>query len=781
MATLTQSGILRRRICLRGVVQGVGFRPFVYNLAKNVGIRGFILNSSSGVTIEAEGPEPALDEFIRSLHHPPPLAQIEDLTTADLDPLGDEIFEIRHSLAIAGEFALVSPDVAICDDCLRDIDDPENRRFGYPFTNCTNCGPRYTIIQDIPYDRPSTTMSGFRMCADCEAEYHEPENRRFHAQPNACPVCGPSMALAKSGTIFPTKDAYAPGQNAIEVFREVRRLLCGGGIVAVKGLGGFQLACDAANDPAVRELRRRKKRSQKPFALMVRDISDVEKLCLVSDAERELLLNPRRPIVILNRRPDTKLASDLAPGNETLGVMLAYTPLHFLLFADRPNDPSEFTALVMTSGNISDEPIVTVNEEAWQRLSKVADWFLFHNRDIYMRVDDAVARTFENHPRVLRRSRGYAPQVIDLSSECTELLACGAELKNALCLTKGRYAILSQHIGDLENYETLEFFKETLANLKKLFRVEPQAVAHDFHPLYMSSRLAAELSLPKIRVQHHHAHVASCMAEHRIGGKVIGIAFDGTGYGTDSQIWGGEVLVADFRSFERRAHFRYIPLPGGDAAVRQTWRPALSWLRESFGTQLPTELSLFQKTSRREIDLVSRMIERGINTVHTSSCGRLFDAVASIVGLRYEVTFEGQAAIELEMAAQAGIEGGYSFDVDSGEPAQIDMRPAIREIVHDVESGEQIGVIAARFHNTIAAVIAEMCRRIRASEKLNRVCLSGGTFQNMYLLEHTAILLRKLGFEVFIHSAVPPNDGGISLGQAVIANEILKSGAYSCA
>ena len=781
MATLTQSGILRRRICLRGIVQGVGFRPFVYTLARNIGIRGFILNSSSGVTIEAEGTEPALDEFIRSLHHPPPLAHVEEVTTAELDPLGDEVFEIKASLPVDGEFALISPDVATCDDCLRDIDDPENRRFGYPFTNCTNCGPRYTIIQDIPYDRPMTTMSGFHMCADCQAEYHDPANRRFHAQPNACPMCGPSVALAQRGTSFPANDAYAAGQKSSDVFREVRRLLRDGAIVAVKGLGGFQLACDAANGSAVRDLRSRKKRSDKPFALMARDIADVEKLCLVTAADRELLFSPQRPIVILHRRPDANIVPDLAPGNKTLGVMLAYTPLHYLLFAGRPSEPSEFTALVMTSGNISDEPIVTSNEEAWQRLGKVADWFLFHNRGIYMRVDDGVARTFENRARVLRRSRAYAPYPIDLGFDCTEVLACGAELKDTFCLTKGHYAILSQHIGDLENYETLEFFKETLVNLKKLFRVEPQAVAHDFHPLYMSSRFATELSLPKIAVQHHHAHVASCMAEHGIRGRVIGVAFDGTGYGTDGQIWGGEVLVSDFRNFERRAHLRYIPLPGGDAAVRQTWRPALSWLRESFGTQLPTDISLFQKTPAGEVEIVSRMITRGINTVRTSSCGRLFDAVASIVGLRHEVTFEGQAAIELEMAAQAGIEDAYSFDIDSGEPAQIDLRHAIREIVHDVERREAIAVIAARFHNTMAAVIAEMCQRIRASEKLSRVCLTGGTFQNMYVLEHTVALLRKRGFEVFIHAAVPPNDGGIALGQAVIANEILKSGAYSCA
>jgi hydrogenase maturation protein HypF len=781
MATLIQSAILRRRICLRGIVQGVGFRPFVYNLAKNIGIRGFILNSSSGVTIEAEGPETALSEFMQALHHPPPMADIEEVTTVELDPVGDDAFEIRQSLPTEGEFALVSPDVATCDDCLGDIDDPGNRRFAYPFTNCTNCGPRYTIIQDIPYDRPTTTMSVFPMCADCQAEYHDPANRRFHAQPNACPACGPGVVLVKSGTVFPDQETFASARQSGEVFQEVRRLLHEGYIVAVKGLGGFQLACDAANEAAVRELRRRKKRSDKPFALMARDLEEVEKLCIVSDADRQLLLSPQRPIVILNRRAEIRLTSDLAPGNNTLGVTLAYTPLHFLLFAERPSVRSEFMALVMTSGNISDEPIVISNEEAWQRLATVADWFLFHNRGIYMRVDDAVARTFEGRSRVLRRSRAYAPQPIDLDSECEELLACGAELKNTFCLTKRHYAILSQHIGDLENYETLEFFKESLANLKKLFRVEPQAVAHDLHPLYMTSRFAAELELPKIAVQHHHAHIASCMAEHRIRDTVIGVAFDGTGYGTDSQIWGGEFLVADFRSFERRAHFRYIPIPGGDAAVRQTWRPALSWLCESFGHQLPSDLPLLQKISVRELELVSRMITRSINTVLTSSCGRLFDAVASIIGLRHEVTLEGQAAIELEVAAQNGVDDSYAFDIDSKEPAQIDMRSTIREIVRDVQNGQPVGVIAARFHNTIAALISEMCLRIRASDKLNRICLSGGTFQNIYLLEHTVALIRKHGFEVFLHSAVPPNDGGISLGQAVIANEILKSGAYSCA
>ncbi len=781
MATLLHPVILRRRICLRGIVQGVGFRPFVYNLAQRVGIRGFILNSSSGVTIEAEGAGTAIAEFLESLRdEPPPLARIEEITTAELEPLGDQAFEIRESLAVDGEFVLVSPDVATCDDCLRDISEPANRRVGYPFTNCTNCGPRYTIIRDIPYDRPMTTMAEFRMCADCDAEYHDPTNRRFHAQPNACPACGPTVALARSGSWMPEKHAYGFGDLSLSVLGDVRRLLHEGAIVAIKGLGGFQLVCDAENDAAVRQMRQRKKRSDKPFALMVRDLAAVENICMVSAADRELLLSPQRPIVILHRRPGARISHDVAPGNNTIGVMLTYTPLHFLLFSDRPDDAPEFTALVMTSGNISDEPLVISNSEALHRLDTVADWFLFHNRGIYMRVDDSVARTFAGRPRVLRRSRGYAPQPIDLGLPVCELLACGAELKNTLCLTKGRYAILSQHIGDLENYETLEFFQETLANLKQLFRVEPQAVAHDLHPLYLSSRLAAQLPLPKIGVQHHHAHVASCMAENGLRGKVIGVAFDGTGYGTDGQIWGGEFLTADFVGFERCAYFRYVPLPGGDAAVRQPWRSGLSWLRETFGTALPGELPLFQQVPERDIALVSRMMACGVNTVLTSSCGRLFDAVASLIGLRQEVTFEGQAAIELEMAAVQGVSDRYSFEIDSGEPLQIDMRPAIREIVRDLpnlRNREGKRVIASRFHNTIAAVIAEVCRRIRERERLNRVCLSGGTFQNLYLLEHTVALLRKMDFDVFLHSLVPPNDGGISLGQAVIANAILNSGA----
>ena len=549
------SALVRKRIRVRGIVQGVGFRPFVYNLAHQLGLGGYVLNSSAGVTIEIEGDEQAIAQFISTLRNsPPPLAQIEEFSVADLEPAGEDAFVIRHSEAQPGEFVLVSPDVATCDDCWRDFGDRTNRRYGYPFTNCTNCGPRYTIIQDIPYDRPTTTMAKFRMCSLCQAEYEDPSNRRFHAQPNACGDCGPALALVASDGSLPQPEDYQSA-NTAAILRSVRQLLREGKIVAVKGLGGFLLACDAENDDAVRTLRTRKRRSDKPFALMSRDLSAVETFCEVAPEGRDSLVSSRRPIVVLKRRAGSAISSAIAPGNNSIGVMLPYTPLHYLLFSDSPDEPSQFRALVMTSGNISEEPIVTSNQEAWERLQDVADCFIFHNRDIYMRADDSVVRVFEQRERVLRRSRGYVPHPVDLGIELQEILACGAELKNTFCLTKGRYAILSQHIGDLENFETLVFFEETLANLKKLFRVEPRAVAHDLHPQYMSTQFALRLSLqPKIAVQHHHAHIASCMAENHLSGKVIGVAFDGTGYGTDGKIWGGEFLVADYsRLREARA------------------------------------------------------------------------------------------------------------------------------------------------------------------------------------------------------------------------------------
>ncbi|HJT16044.1 MAG TPA: carbamoyltransferase HypF, partial [Thermoanaerobaculia bacterium] len=593
IAEVLETVPLRKRIAIRGVVQGVGFRPFVFHLAQQLHVGGFVHNSSSGVIVEAEAPDETISTLIARLRsEKPPLASIDAIEVADVAPVGDETFSIVESVPQAGEFALVSPDVATCVDCDREISDPRDRRFGYAFTNCTNCGPRYTILRELPYDRASTAMSAFAMCARCEAEYRDPSNRRFHAEPNACPECGPELDVP-----------------IVSIAERLRR----GEIVAIKGLGGFHLACDPANDAAVRELRRRKRRSDKPFALMVRDIEIAERICVVSAEERELLTSRERPIVILRAlRP---LCGEVSPNNNTLGVMLPYTPLHRLLL-------DEIEMLVMTSGNVSEEPIVVSNDEARERLGEIADAFLLHDRDILVRVDDSVARVLDGRPRLLRRSRAYAPHPIDLGRTVPEILAVGAELKNTFCLTKDRFAILSQHIGDLSNYETLTFFEETLAHLEKLFRVKPRAVAHDLHPLYMSTRFAGRCGLPAIGVQHHHAHVASCMAENGVREPVIGVAMDGTGFGADGTIWGGEFLVCDLAHFERRAHLRQVPLAGGDAAIRQPWRSAVSYLRDA---GLPIDLPVNTK-------LVEQMLDRNLNVFATSSCGRLFDAVASILG-----------------------------------------------------------------------------------------------------------------------------------------------------
>jgi len=751
----------RRQIRVRGIVQGVGFRPFVYNLAQRLQLSGYVLNSSAGVLIEVEGDAAGLERFVEALRgEAPPLAQIEDVSVANLAPAGYSGFVIRESVDEPGQLVPVSPDVATCDDCMRDFRSPENRRFGYAFTNCTNCGPRYTITRTIPYDRPLTTMACFPMCKRCLREYEDPADRRFHAQPNACPDCGPSLWL--SADFDKERDSFA-------AIREVQRLLREGRIVAIKGLGGFHLVCDPANDAAVRLLRERKKRSDKPFALMVPDVAAAERLCFVSGEERVALESVHRPIVILARRPGAPVSPALAPGNNTLGVMLPYTPLHHLLF------DGAFQALVMTSGNLSEEPIVTGNREAAGRLGRVADEFLFHNRDIHTRVDDSVVRVFQGQERVLRRSRGYAPYPVSLSFPVAEILACGGELKSTFCLTKEHHTFLSQHIGDLENYETLVFFRETLERMKDLFRIAPTTVAYDLHPQYLSTKLALEQAdVEKIGVQHHHAHIASCMAENGVTDKVIGVAFDGTGFGTDGKIWGGEFLVADFTGFERRAHFRYIVLAGGDTAVREPWRLALSYLLDTFGARFDTiDLPLLSRVAPNKITTVRSMIERGLNTVPTSACGRLFDAVASIAGVRDEVNFEAQAAIELETSALAGVDDLYPFEIGFGEPWQIDVRPTIERIVQDVLAAKPAGWISAVFHNTIAAIIVEVCRRLRAAEGIGRVCLSGGTFQNVYLLERAVGGLRAQGFEVFLHAKVPPNDGGIALGQAVIANALL--------
>jgi len=764
-----------RYIHITGVVQGVGFRPFVYNLATDLDLVGWVLNSSSGVEIEAIGPPGVLETFVERLESDaPPLARIESVAVKRIEASGVELpnpdgFAIRHSEAKPGDFQPISPDIAICDDCLRELFDPDDRRYHYPFINCTNCGPRFTIIKDIPYDRPKTTMAPFKMCPDCQAEYDDPTNRRFHAQPNACPVCGPRVWLVS--------DAGADlGGREDEAIKRTRELLKSGAVVAVKGLGGFHLACDATNPRAVDKLRERKGRIDKPFALMAFDLKMVQQFCHVGADEQQLLTSRERPIVLLRERADSLIAASVAPGNEDLGVMLPYTPLHYLLLEPSDGFPP---ALVMTSGNYSEEPIATGNEEARERLGELADAFLLHDRKIHARCDDSVTRVFEGKELPVRRSRGYAPYPIHLPFAVDQVLAVGAELKNTFCLTRDRYGFLSQHVGDMENYETLRFFEQMVEQLARTFRIDPEIVACDMHPGYLASRYAQRLvssssndlgldtsNLRLIETQHHHAQVASCMAEHGLTGEraVIGVAFDGTGYGTDGAIWGGEFLVMDYASFRRAAHLKYVPLPGGDAAIRRPYRTALAHLWAA-GVDWDEALPSVAAASPEERTILVQQLERRVNTVQTSSSGRLFDAVSSLAGVRQEINYEAQAAIELETLVNEDVNEVYEFVLEKA----IDSAPLIRAVVSDVKSGVPSGVIAAKFHNGMAAMIHDVCVHVREESDLNEVVLSGGVFQNVALLERVLPLLQTSGFAVYTHHLVPPNDGGLSLGQAMIA------------
>ncbi|UCH87478.1 MAG: carbamoyltransferase HypF [Dehalococcoidia bacterium] len=758
---------IRAQVVVRGIVQGVGFRPFVYRLAQEHQLNGWVLNSTQGVVIEVEGPQQRIDGFIAELKaDPPPQAVIEKVEVNLLPPVGYSSFIVEASRE-GNEFVLISPDICICADCLNELRSAHDRRWAYPFINCTNCGPRFTIISDIPYDRPKTTMSAFTMCPRCDEEYHNPADRRFHAQPNACPLCGPQLELATNGT----RPAEAPLRK--EPIEGIRRLLAEGAIVAVKGLGGFHLACDATNAGAVATLRERKQRVDKPFAVMSLDVDTVRRYCQVSEGEAQLLESPARPIVLLRRKPDSSIAAEAAPANNNLGVMLPYTPLHYLLLSDGAT-PAPL-ALVMTSGNMSEEPIAIGNQEALERLSPLADYFLLHDRDIYVRCDDSVTRLFRGREAMLRRSRGYAPFPVRLNLELKEILACGAELKNTFCLTKGTYAFLSQHIGDMENYETLASYQASVEHFQKLFRVNPQAVAYDLHPDYLATRYALELAdaqgLRRVPVQHHHAHVVSCMAENGADGEVIGVALDGTGYGTDGHIWGGEFLLADCRRFRRLGHLKYVPLPGGEAAIKRPYRIAVSHLLSAFGEEaLDLPLELWTQIEPTELALVRRMLAAKVNCPLTSSCGRLFDAVSALLGVRGVVNYEGQAAIELEMLAAEGVDEVYDWSPPSSYPIIIDPAPVLRGAVSDLRRGVDRAVISAKFHNTIADVIVGVSRVARERTGINRVALSGGVFQNMYLLGHTLDGLESQGFEALIHHQVPTNDGGIALGQAVIAN-----------
>jgi len=751
---------VRKGIEVAGIVQGVGFRPYVYRLARELGLAGLISNTAAGVAMEVEGPAASVETFLRRLPRElPPLARITSLAVRDLSCDHDTEFRILPSRLGAEARALISPDVALCDDCLRELLDPADRRYRYPFINCTNCGPRFTIVREIPYDRPRTSMAVFPMCPACQREYDDPGNRRFHAQPNACWDCGPRVELW---------DAQGKRLETAEPLVEAAARLASGAVVAVKGLGGFHLAADATNAAAVEALRERKRRVGKPFAIMVRDLASLEQFCTVDDFARGLLLGPERPIVLLLKKQPSPIAEAVAPDIRELGVFLPYTPLHHLLFA-----AGEFRALVMTSGNLSEEPIAIDNREAVARLPGLADFFLVHNRDILRRADDSVVRASGGRVRQLRRSRGYVPVPVFLNEEPPPVLAVGGELKNTICLTKGRHAFLSQHIGDLENLESHRFFAEAIEHLERVLQIEPQVIAYDLHPDYFSTRWAlAQKGIERVGVQHHHAHIASCMAENHLEGKVIGIALDGTGYGPDGNVWGGEVLLADYASFERAAHFAYVRMPGGAAAIHEPWRMAVSYLFQHFGEdfwELP--IGFVKQLDRRRTKTLLTIVERGVNSPLTSSCGRLFDAVAALAGIRQRVTYEAQAAIELEAAIASGDDdSAYPLElVTEGDGWLIDTKPMFEALVSDLARGASAGHISRRFHNALIEVFVRLVGLLRDRAGLARVCLSGGTFQNVCLQEGLSARLAAAGFEVSTHSEVPAGDGGLSLGQAMVA------------
>lgn len=761
-----------KQIFVTGIVQGVGFRPYVYGLAVRHRLSGWVCNTSAGVDMVIQGESAEVDAFIKSLPvELPPLARIDSLNVRD-EPAGDFAeFEIRESEYIAGAFQPISADTAICADCERELFDPHDRRYLYPFINCTNCGPRFTIIKDIPYDRPATTMAEFTLCDACCAEYTNPLDRRFHAQPVACADCGPGVWLMQ-------KDSLTMDVNRRAIL-SARRLLWEGRILAVKGLGGFHLACDAANPIAVDALRRRKGRIGKPFALMAADLSFVEKLCHVRDAERTLLTGREKPIVLLRRRPGNPLADSVAPGVDTLGMMLPYTPLHHLLLnqtdpklAMEPVPP----VLVMTSGNFSEEPIATDNQDALERFAPLADAFLLHNRNIHIRCDDSVVRVDLEKPSVvyLRRSRGYAPYPVQLPFDVKPTLAVGGELKNTFCLTRAHYAFLSHHIGDMENAEVYQSFEQGVEHLSRLFRITPEIMAHDLHPNYFTTAYAhrSTLGARRVEVQHHHAHIAACMADNGLDNRrIIGLAFDGTGYGTDGVIWGGEVLLADYAGFERFAHLEYLPLPGGDAAIRKPWRIAVGYAA-ALGLKI-SDLPFLNNVDEQELVIVRQQVEKSLYAPLTSSMGRLFDAVAALAGVRTEVTYEAQAAIELETVSKESLSAAkpYPFVMDEAEGGLlIRLKDLLAAVAEDVRGQKSAGLIGARFHQTVTAIALQACQRASAQTGMREVALSGGVWQNQLLLNLVREGLEQAGFTVYFHQQTPTNDGGLALGQAVVAN-----------
>lgn len=749
-----------KELSVNGIVQGVGFRPFIYQLARRFHLNGDVANTSNGVLIHIEGDPGHAASFCETIEkNPPPLSKITQISISDAPKKGFSTFSIIKSHGDKSVSTLISPDVSVCKDCLSELFDPNDRRHGYPFLNCVNCGPRYTIIDDIPYDRPNTSMKWFEMCEKCRDEYEAPENRRFHAQPNACPNCGPQVSL------YTRDQKKIPCENPVEKTAE---LLKQGHILAIKGLGGFHLAVDATNDSAVKRLRRRKGREEKPLALMSLDLDAVREYAHVRDSEKTLLTSIERPIVMLKKKEAGPLSRQISPKNGYFGVMLPYTPLHYLIVG------AGFTALVMTSGNITEEPIVIDNDTAFLKLEKIADYFLIHDRDIYLRSDDSIVRHAAGSTRFVRRSRGYAPSPIFLKKSVPPILACGAHMKNVVCLAKGKNAFLSQHIGDLENRSAHAFFQMTIEHMKQIFDIPYDIVACDLHPGYMSSQYAAqqqETGATLVSIQHHHAHIASCMAENQIDSTVIGVALDGTGFGTDGAAWGGEVMIADLKQFQRKASISYVPMPGGASAIKEPWRMAVSYLYDAFGDDF-TELGLgLMKTiGKSKMGVLTKMMDQKINSPLTSSAGRLFDGVASIIGLRSQMSFEGQAAMELEMLAGPMTGETYPFEWTlDGNEKKLPTAPIIRGVVGDIEQGVDRSVISAKFHQTIIRAFSDACHDIGRESGIDRVALSGGAFQNRLLLKGMIQELEKKGFRVFTHTLAPCNDGGLSLGQVAIA------------
>ena len=749
---------IAKNILINGIVQGVGFRPFVYQLAHKHTLRGETANTSKGVSIHVEGREADIDSFVKDLKsNPPALAAITEVLSSFGEFKGHKEFSISGSMEGETMSTLISPDVSVCDECVKELFDPKDRRYGYPFINCTNCGPRYTIIENIPYDRINTSMKKFTMCEKCRKEYDDPLDRRFHAQPNACDKCGPHVVL------------YGSDRHRVETDDPVKdtvKFLKQGKIVAIKGLGGFHLAADAENDEAVKALRKRKIREEKPFAVMSSGLKQVSGYAVFDEKEAQLLESIRRPIVLLKKKEDSTLSQGVSPRNKYYGVMLPSTPLHYLILEEG------FKALVMTSGNVSEEPIAIDNEDAFTRLSGIADYFLVHDRDILIRSDDSIINCQSGGIGFIRRSRGYVPVPVFLKKSDTTVLGCGAGLKNTICITKNSNAFMSQHIGDLENTATYDFYKKTIEHMKRILDIDPEIIACDLHPDYLSTRYALEQKgTDPVRVQHHHAHIASCMAENRLDGDVIGLAFDGTGYGPDGTVWGGEILAAGYSGYKHVSTISPAAMPGSAAAIKEPWRMGISYLYKAFGDKMfELGIPFIKEMPERDIKIIVDMISGKINSPLTSSLGRLFDGVSAICSIRTHVYNEGQAAMELEMMAEDNDAACYNFAWEKVNDGYcIDPAPIVRDIVNDLTARTGTGIISARFHKTLVKMYSELCMVISSDMDLDRIVLSGGVFQNSVFTRGLVSELEGKGLKVYTHKLVPPNDGGISLGQAVVA------------